>query len=629
MRFKSFLFTVLFLQFVLVNAQQDTTKYEALKSSTKFWFGVRIDSAFAYASQMLTEAQKLADNQRIGESLIYQGLAHGYLDDFDNEIIYYQRAFAHGLESGDSLVLGKAYLNIGVNKFYRGSLDSAAISYEKARNIFEKIGEKKYLSFCLNNLGQIYTRTGNYNGASEAYEAAVLLKIEAKDSAAILNTYFNLSSLYVSNEAYEQARDYASKTLKLAQQLQDTLSIGSAWINIGVSLRKLGEMDGALQALKSAENYTPYFNKPSLLIDLYGTFTEIYISRDEIKSARVYLVKMQKVIRDDAFLQTQIKFYELSYQINKLEGNDAKALLALEKHQEVKEKYLSESVQKNISELEKKYQTEQQQRTIAELELDKKNAALALSSSNNQRNIFIFIAVLIIFIAVFLYYLYNTKRKTSEILTLKNSQISKALDEREVLLKEIHHRVKNNLQVVWSLLRLQGRSLKDQAAIEALTQGQNRVKSMALVHQRLYNTDDLRGVSVQDYFEKLTTELLMAFGVNHVEYKIETGHIKLDIDTMIPLGLVVNELMTNALKYAFSDKEDGLLELTMMEENDKLIVQLKDNGIGMDEESLKNSNSFGWKMIRSLSRELKAEIEIINNQGTTINLRLSRYKLVV
>jgi two-component sensor histidine kinase len=281
-----------------------------------------------------------------------------------------------------------------------------------------------------------------------------------------------------------------------------------------------------------------------------------------------------------------------------------------------------------INEYNSKYESEQKERTIAELELDKKNAALALSSSNNQRNIFIFIAALIIFIALFLYYLYNTKRKTSDILALKNSQISKALDEREVLLKEIHHRVKNNLQVIWSLLRLQGRSLKDKAAIEALTQGQNRVKSMALIHQKLYSTDDLRGVSVQDYFEKLTTELFIAFGVTHVEHKIETGHIKLDIDTMIPLGLIVNELMTNAIKYAFSEMDNGLLELLMFEENEKLVVQLKDNGVGMDEEGLKSSNSFGWKMIRSLSRELKAEIEISNNQGTTINLRLSRYKLV-
>ena len=228
----------------------------------------------------------------------------------------------------------------------------------------------------------------------------------------------------------------------------------------------------------------------------------------------------------------------------------------------------------------------------------------------------------------FLYYRYFNKKKTSDLLAVKNAQITASLEERETLLKEIHHRVKNNLQVISSLLKLQAGSLEDEAAVDAVKEGQHRVKSMALIHQKLYSAEDIRGVDVQDYFENLIDELKQAFGATEVRSEVNTSGLKMDIDTVIPLGLIMNELITNAFKYAFDDLENGRLDLSIVEGGDQLMVILKDNGKGLDQSTIEASNSFGWKMIRSLSRKLKAEIEVVNNQGTTITLSLSRYKLV-
>lgn len=216
--------------------------------------------------------------------------------------------------------------------------------------------------------------------------------------------------------------------------------------------------------------------------------------------------------------------------------------------------------------------------------------------------------------------------KSSKILANKNLQIEIALKEKEILLKEIHHRVKNNLQVVSSLLNLQANNLTNEAA-EAIKAGQHRVKSMALIHQKLYQNDDLRGIEVQSYLEILTAELLTAFGMTEqITPQIQAGSLKLDVDTLIPIGLIINELITNSLKHAFEGHE-GQVCILMNEENEQLKVTVSDNGKGIQKEP-SQSNSFGWKMIQSLCRQLKAELQISNQIGTEITLIITRYKLI-
>jgi two-component sensor histidine kinase len=302
----------------------------------------------------------------------------------------------------------------------------------------------------------------------------------------------------------------------------------------------------------------------------------------------------------------------------------------MERYDWLKDSLQNQRQESIVQELNIKYEAVASKQKIAELELEQKNAALSLSKSRNQRNLFISGFVILIIIAGFLFYQYRIKKRTTDILSEKNLQISEALFDRETLLKEIHHRVKNNLQVISSLLYLQANTLEDEAAIDAVRQGEHRVKAMGLIHQRLYSADDVRGVDIQDYFEKLFDELLTAFGTDEtdIEYLVNTNGLKLDIDTVIPLGLIINELITNAVKHAFREQVEGLIEVTVKEEDEKLHIRIKDNGVGMDEADLQKINSFGWKMMHSLSRKLKAEISIANLSGTIVDIIVARYKLV-
>ena len=211
----------------------------------------------------------------------------------------------------------------------------------------------------------------------------------------------------------------------------------------------------------------------------------------------------------------------------------------------------------------------------------------------------------------------------------KNSIIEKSLAEKEVLLREIHHRVKNNLQVVSSLLSLQSNYISDDAALRAINEGKDRVSSMALIHQNLYKENDITGIETTHYFTELIDHLFDSYNIRDNDIKLikEIESIKLDVDTMIPLGLIANELISNALKHGFSNIGSGTLTFKVKMQNELLMLSVQDTGIGMNQSDFINSNSFGNKMVSAFKQKLGADLIITNDHGTNVVLLISKFKL--
>ena len=208
--------------------------------------------------------------------------------------------------------------------------------------------------------------------------------------------------------------------------------------------------------------------------------------------------------------------------------------------------------------------------------------------------------------------------------------ISRNLEEKEILLKEIHHRVKNNLQVISSLLSLQGRQTDNPEIEAAIRESKDRVKSMSLIHQSLYQKDNLTGIEIKDYFEKLFRSLFDSYNIRREDIKLdmEIDDLMLDVDTVIPIGLVVNELVSNALKHAFPSGQ-GLVNVSLKEVNDSLVLKVFDNGKGISNaHEISNSDSFGYKLIRSFKRKMKGELDIRSDKGTQVSMVINRYSKV-
>ncbi|MGD1804683.1 PAS domain-containing protein [Dapis sp. BLCC M126] len=210
------------------------------------------------------------------------------------------------------------------------------------------------------------------------------------------------------------------------------------------------------------------------------------------------------------------------------------------------------------------------------------------------------------------------------------TQIQNSLQEKEVLLKEIHHRVKNNLHIISNLLDLQSDYIEDEKVLELFADSQNRIQTMALIHEQLYQSKDLGQIDFTEYIHTLMDNLLCSYSnrENIIHPVINVEPISLNLETAIPCGLLINELVTNSLKYAFPNGENGEVGLELhQDEQEKIHLTIRDNGIGIPADfDWQNSSSLGLKLVRILSKQLKAEIEFDGSQGTVVNLKFSPLK---
>jgi PAS domain S-box-containing protein len=201
--------------------------------------------------------------------------------------------------------------------------------------------------------------------------------------------------------------------------------------------------------------------------------------------------------------------------------------------------------------------------------------------------------------------------------------IQNSLLEKDILIKEIHHRVKNNMQIISSLLNLQSRNIEEKKALDILKESQNRIRSMALVHEKLYQTKDLMHINLADYVKELSANLINSYQKhsNYVDLTIETDEIFLSIDNSIYLGLIINELLTNSLKHAFSDRKNGIVKIIIKNVDGIMLLSVKDNGVGMPKNfKIDETERLGFQIVNSLIIQLNGKLEIISNGGTEIKI---------
>jgi PAS domain S-box-containing protein len=214
---------------------------------------------------------------------------------------------------------------------------------------------------------------------------------------------------------------------------------------------------------------------------------------------------------------------------------------------------------------------------------------------------------------------------------LAEEKIKTSLKEKEVLLKEIHHRVKNNLGIVSSLLQMQCRRTQDPQATAILRDSQNRIASIALVHEKLYRSSDLANIHFAQYIPDLTTHLFDSYNVssNYIKLNIQVDNTSLDIETAIPCGLIINELVSNALKYAFPDNRTGEIQVSLHQLNEyEFVLSIRDNGIGLPADfDRKKVKTLGLTLIQGLVKQLSGSIEINSHQGTEFKIQFTKSRI--
>ncbi len=553
--------------------------------------------------------------------------------------------------------------------YYYGVVYKNLNNFTKSRDNFdayyayhEERRDTPRMALVLMTRSNLYSQESRWTESMEDADAAIRFYSFLKDTAGVIRATSKKGYILLELGRLEDAMTYHREALQMAVQIGDSAEISVAYSNIALGFERSLQLDSALEFYRRSLKINQKSRADYAAIYDYNNMSNVFIKKEEYRKALPLAIKglrlgeeigvpnliafskwllgrtyialgnrskgkayLEELIGDTSSLgslQDQNRAHEILYHTYKDEANIPKAFYHLERHKELSDSILNLDVVKQVSTLEAKYQTE---RSIQQLAVEQSQRALSEEKLSSARRQIWYLIVGLVLLVGFLYYLYRLNEKVRH----QNQMISEALEEKEVLLGEIHHRVKNNLQVISSLLSLQSRAEDDPGVVSALKLGQNRVHSMALIHQNLYQESDLTGVKIGPYFEKLIQSLFYSYNVSgdRISLKTDIADLNLDVDTVIPLGLIVNELITNALKYAFPNDRRGSIIVKLHEGVDHLYLSVADNGIGMGpDHNSKILSSFGYRLIRAFKQQLNAELEIKSLHGTRVEMNIKQYR---
>ncbi|MCP4439145.1 MAG: tetratricopeptide repeat protein [Aureispira sp.] len=526
-----------------------------------------------------------------------------------------------------------AYSQLGLIYDMLGQADQALEYHFKALSIEETHKDSIMMAYSHCNIGAVYYLQNDLENALKYYNSYLDIALHKRDTLELANAYLNIAVVYKAQDSIEQALSLYQKTLSYYKALNHIPGVLSSTANIANIYTEQKKYDLASEyynlVLDSLENHSSI----QLELNLSNALANFYLSQNKAEQALPYALKNIKLAQESNQLERlQFAYSTVAETYEQLNKKNL-ALSYYKKYNNLRDTILNKERQEKISNLETVYQIEKKDRQLAEAALQKKQAEL---NYQYQRSLFLGIILSILVLASFILYRNINNRQINKILRAKNITIEEnlvekdgLLKEKEVLLGEIHHRVKNNLELISSILELQGYHLKDEQAINAIKDSQKRVEAVALLHQRLYQRDDFKGIQIQEYLEELVEDISDLYDEDQsITINTTIDKLFLDIDSSIPLGLLVTELLTNAFKYAFPNKTSGEINVILTQHKDHLNLIIQDNGIGIQKTANhKNATNFGMQLATALAQQLKADMTINSENGTSITLKIKRFTL--
>jgi len=481
------------------------------------------------------------------------------------------------------------------------------------------------------DLARIYMEIGNTEKGIAWYKWALQKwRLNQRASFGVF-----VAAGYVSEEMIRKGR--AKEALAFTRELAKALPPISV-IQRACFAQNLASSYNALQKYALAEQY--YLQS----LQLYSSSNmDFEVSQEAQRSVGRFYIERKSFNRAGGYLRKALKFnpqklsaaalmdiHQMLFRVDSAQGNYLSAIDHQKKQKELNDSILDSRKTREIEELQIQYETEKRTNDLAALNNKSRLQQNKLEKANiSQRYTLACIALLGIILAL-LYKQYKLKNRSNkdlqvqkEEISVKNTSLEKVLKDREWLLKEVHHRVKNNLQIVISLLNTQSSYLHDDSAKNALKESQHRMFSISLIHQKLYQSENLAFVNMREYIMDLTAYLKDSLNPSgSIRFQFDLFPVELDINQAIPVGLILNEAITNAIKHAFGNKKDGTVHVTFRENGDDTVsLEISDDGSGFPVEfNIHKSRSLGMNLIKGLSGQLDGAFGIRRTNERTFLL---------
>ena len=566
---------------------------------------------------------------------------------------------------------GLISFGIARTQYIGGNYQTATLNFLAAIYAAQTIKDKNLEAEATEYLGLIYSNFQDYTQSISHYRKCFDLKKSLDDDKSCLRIAEKLGDIYYFNRRFDSAYYYANLSIQFAETLQLPKDIPLARLNKTAALIRLKKLDNAFDELRyfntlkwdksneplkarlwtikgnywlqkdnkkiamvhydSAITLAQAKDMPELYTIVYRNMAESFYDVKDYKTAYDYYQKYTTKVRQLNTGGTALNLESVQRVFDVNSSKDEIKLLNNENKLQELQLLNAAALRKSLEIERKSLETEnllkdsmilRGQALQASLDREYQLQQAKLKDERNLRLSLLFGLTTALLLGGLAYRQFKKQKN-------KNTIIKKQAEELETLMKEIHHRVKNNLQVISSLLDLQSMNIKDEKVAYAVKESKNRVQSMALIHQNLYNEGNIKGIKMDDYIQNLAKSLFDSYNIKPEQIKLTTDidPLSIDVDTVIPIGLTLNELISNSLKYAFNNQETGEITVVLKQNGKDLLLKVKDNGRGFKEGYDHQGNSFGFKIIKAFAQKLKAKLDVYNDNGACVEMRITKYKL--
>ena len=603
--------------------QSDSSRLKALNNyAWRHYLFSDQDSALRIAIEGFQYAHEKDLNRYMGYFVGLEGAVYKIRGDYGIAELKMLATIEYYKKDNNLRELSGAYNNLASVYNATGNNKKAIDQYMKGLKIAEQIGHSGVIADCLNNLGVMHYRMKHYKEAKEYFTKALRLSEKMNSKRRVSKGLNNLGAINSEMKNYTEAIDNYARSIAIKMDLNDEKGIASSYSNMGRAYLDLDSLSKAEHYYMRSLNMWKEIGNDVYIANNYSRLANLFKVKGDLDKAQQFGEKALKHSENNPFLPELEDGTEILWEIYKLKGNHKQALSMYELFVSRRDSVLKKENKKELISRELKYEYDKKklQDSLAfakQMEIDKITHQAQLDKEVNRRYALYLGLFFLLLMGAFGYRGYKRKQKLNVLLKQQNEQ-------KGAMLKEVHHRVKNNLQMVNSLLKMQSRALDDEKAIAMFKEAQNRVLSMALLHEKMYRSEDLQHIDIEDHITLLVEDLVKGYAVGKkIQTKITVNSIDIGLRTLVPLGLIINEIITNALKYAFVNSDHGTITVGLKKlELGVYELIIGDDGIGKDESV--TSHGLGEKLISAFTRQLKGEIKRLETPGTVYKLQFQK-----
>ena len=535
-------------------------------------------------------------------------LANSYLDNNPyTAIVFAQLELQLAEKTNQPKYKAKALNLIGVLHKNKGLYPLALDYFLKALKIFEEIKDNRGIGNCYANMGNIYAEQKEFAKALQFYKRSLKARQDEKDENRIASSFGDLGNVYSAMADYEHALKYHNIALKIREEMGDKQGEAYCYNNIGVVYKNQTNYTKALENYFKCLTAIKEVDDKKGITYCYNNIGNIYIDLKDYKLALLYCDSSLQSVKTLGDVNAERIAYQNLAQIFVKTGKYKEAYEYETKFKDLTDSIFNEENSKQLGDMKTGFEVEKKE---AELNAKAdKQQAIILEEEKREKLLTYAATLLLVVVLIFSFFLFKRAKAAH-----------KQKQTIEHLFKEVHHRVKNNLQVITSLLNLQKTYIDDKHILNIFQDCQNRVYAMAAIHEKLYEHNALSNINFKEYIKTLITQLIDTYKLKfNVKYNLETDIDTLDLDTLIPIGLLTNEIISNSLKYAFTDEDENpLITFKLLKTNqpDAFTMIVGDNGKGSTVNLNDNHTSFGMELIKILAAQLHGTIKQLPAKGT-------------